>query len=131
MATSRHAIEQKISVTCDLQVSLKCRKAWQVTRKTFKQTQDRNNGKIICLYCSRASKATGRTNPNRHYNGLDDHLLDDIDSEAKAYLLGWIASDGSIRKGNITIAIHTDDAHTLSRLRDIVSKEILIEKKKD
>src|SRR5262249_48320028 len=50
---------------------------------------------------------------------------------AKAYLLGWIASDGSIRKGSITLAIHIDDAHTLSRLRDIVSKEILIKKKKN
>src|SRR5215510_9922951 len=130
MATIRHAIEQKIPVTCDLQVSSKCRKAWQVTRKTLKQTQARNNGKIICLYCSRASNFTGRTNPNCRYEGLDDHLFDDIDSEAKAYLLGWIASDGSIRKGSITIAIHTDDTHTLSRLRDIVSKEILIKKKK-
>jgi deoxyuridine 5'-triphosphate nucleotidohydrolase len=131
MATSGHAIEQKIHVTCALQVSSKCRKAWQVSRKTLKQTQARNNGKIICLYCSRTSKFTGRTNPNCRYKEVDDHLFDDIDSEAKAYLLGWIGSDGAIKKGSITIAIHTDDTHTLSKLRDIVSKEILIKKKKD
>jgi deoxyuridine 5'-triphosphate nucleotidohydrolase len=131
MATTRHAIEQKISVTCDLQVSSKCRKAWQVTRRTFNQTTARNNGKIICLYCSRTSKFTGRTNPNCRYKGLDDRLFDDIDSEAKAYLLGWIASDGSITRGRVVIAIHTNDTHTLSRLRDIVSKEIPIKRKKN
>ncbi len=124
-------MEQKIPVTCALQVSPKCKKTWEITSRAFRQGKKRNDGKIICLYCSRAFKFTGRTNPNCRYQRLDDKLFDRVDNEAKAYLLGWIASDGSIRKGSIVIAIHSDDTHTLARLRDIVDKELPIKKKKN
>ncbi len=124
-------MKQKISVTCAFQISPKCKKAWQVTRKTFTQTKARNGGKMICLYCSRASKFTGRTNPNCRYRELDDKLFDRVDSEAKAYLLGWIASDGSITKGRVVIAIHSDDIQALAGLRDLVCKEIPIKRKKN
>ena len=58
-------------------------------------TMDRNNGKYICPLCSIMRKR-GRNNPNCKYKNLDDHLMDVIDTEKKAYLLAWIASDGSL-----------------------------------
>lgn len=59
-------------------------------------------------------------------------LLENIDTEEKAYLLGWIASDGSVRrKGEIKINIHEKDHEILCKLRDIVCKDILIIKNDD
>jgi hypothetical protein len=49
-----------------------------------------------------------------------------VDTEDKAYLLGWIASDGSIEKGIVTLAIDKVDIKTLSYLRDTVSTQIPI-----
>lgn len=62
----------------------------------------------------------GRGNPNCRYH-FDDGYLDVIDSEAKAYLLGWIASDGSLRKSGYTIAIHKRDRRILETLSEEIS----------
>lgn len=68
----------------------------------------------------------GRNNPNCKYN-IDDNLFSSVDSREKAYLLGWIASDGSVGKnGAITIAIQARDRKILERLKDFVCEEIPI-----
>ena len=62
----------------------------------------------------------GRQNPNCKYL-IDDSMLDTIDTPDKAYLLGWIASDGSISaKGTIDIAVRDYDKEILDKLARII-----------
>lgn len=79
----------------------------------------------------RPVESSGRQNPNARY-AIDDALFASVDSDAKAYLLGWIASDGSIRKnGTIAIYVHRKDAYVLEQLRDVVCSRLPIRAKKD
>ena len=48
---------------------------------------DKNSGKYICFQCS-MFKHRGRNHHRCKYKKLDDHFMDIIDSEEKAYLLG-------------------------------------------
>lgn len=70
----------------------------------------------------------GRNNPNTKYN-LDDNFFKEIVSEDKAYLLGWIASDGTVSKNGIQISINIKDIKCLETLRDIICKDIQIKSK--
>lgn len=118
----------KIEVTCDFQVSKKCKGTYQASKRSARQTRKNNNGKIMCLYCSRSLKNLGRNNPNARY-AIDDMLMSQIDNKEKAYLLGWIASDGSIqRNGTIAIKIKASDILLLEKLRDIVCPDLPIKK---
>ncbi len=122
--------EKKFLVQCDFHASPECKTVWEVTRRTIRQTKKDNDGKIICFHCSRILKSAGRNNPNCKYKSLDDSFFSQIDTEAKAYLLGWIASDGSITKRTITIAINQNDRAVLETLRDVICKELIIRPKK-
>lgn len=84
---------------------------------------------MICLFCSRALKSTGRANPNARHRELNDRFFEKIDSEAKAYLLGWIASDGAITKGAINIFIHRRDRATLLQLREVICPALPVRSK--
>lgn len=87
---------------------------------------DRNNGKYSCPSCS-TMMLSGRNNPNCKYKNLDDHLMDVIDSEEKAYLLGWIASDGWLGENNqVAIAINKCDVSVLEVLRDFICSDLPI-----
>lgn len=104
---------------CEFCISEKCRKHFYLKPNDERKTRDRNNGKLICLFCSRKLKGSGRNNPNCKYRDLDDSFLDVIDTEFKAYLLGWIASDGTLAKNNeISIGLHPKDAEILHVLKD-------------
>jgi len=61
---------------------------------------------------------------------LDDTLFEHVETEAKAYLLGWIASDGAITKNSLNIYVHRKDAGTLERLRDAFCSSLPIKSKK-
>jgi deoxyuridine 5'-triphosphate nucleotidohydrolase len=78
-----------------------------------------------------ALKRSGRTNPNARYSALRDDFLERITTEAQAYLLGWIASDGSITKGSIAIYIHKKDERTLTRVRDLICPDLPIKRKQN
>lgn len=78
----------------------------------------------MCAACSRALKRNGRTNPNCRYLDLDDRFFEVIDSERKAYLLGWIASDGAIRRGAVAIYVHERDRATLRAVRDLICSSL-------
>ena len=82
------------------------------------------------MYCSRATKSAGRNNPNTRYNSLDDAFFENIDSEAKAYVLGWIASDGSVTPNSISIYVHQKDRQGLTSIRDLVEPKLPIKTKK-
>ena len=112
------------TLTCDVRASPKCRQSWVVRQRLANEIRANNDGKIICVFCSRTIKFSGRMNPNTAYRGLDDAFFETVDTEQKAYLLGWIASDGAIGHGSIAIAIHEREAETLRRLRDVICPEL-------
>lgn len=64
---------------------------------------------------------SGRKNPNCVHKDVDDRLFSEVDSCDKAYLLGWIASDGNVRKSGFSISIHEKDRHILPALQEITS----------
>ena len=105
---------------CDFGTSTGCRGTWKAQYRELRKIMDRNGGKIICLQCSRLEKFSGRNNPNSKYS-LDDDALQVIDTEGKAYFLGWVASDGHIAaNGSITIAVAERDRTILNKLQGIV-----------
>lgn len=92
----------------------------------------RKYGKDICLYCSRALKHTGRNNPNCKYKKLDDNMFSNIDSEYKAYLLGLIASDGSICTNSCcTVEIHERDYELLKTIKEKMKLDCLLKISKE
>ena len=115
--------DEKITVTCSINTTEKCRGTYNIARRARDQNLERN-GKMVCLFCSRFLKS-GENNPNCKYK-YDRNLFEKIDTEDKAYLLGWIASDGHVAEGEIVIAINERDLYTLIRLKDIVCSEIPI-----
>lgn len=120
---------KEVRVKCYFQASDKCRDVVKQEYRAIKNVMERNDGKYICLYCSKKLKNSGRDNPNCKYKSLNDSYLCNIDTEEKAYLLGWIASDGHISKCNsIKICIHEKDKDILIALRDTVCPELPIYK---
>lgn len=112
------------NVTCEFKATSKCE--GMTIRKYYVAfiNAKRNSGKYICRSCSSYLKFGGRNNPNCKYPTLDDNFFSTVDTEEKAYLLGWIASDGHIRHDRIQIAIHKKDIKCLETLRDIICKEL-------
>ena len=68
----------------------------------------------------------GRMNPNTKYKNLDDNFFKDVKTEEKAYLLGWIASDGSVRKSGVIISINKRDQKCLEILKNIICPDLII-----
>jgi len=62
----------------------------------------------------------GRGNPNCRHPNLNDSYLAAIDSPDKAYLLGWIASDGHVNHDSVVITVHAKDRQILSSLAALV-----------
>lgn len=70
----------------------------------------------------KSNKCLGRNNPNCKVKDLNDRFMENIDTELKAYLLGWIISDGNVTKSSINIEIHERDKDVLVAMaRDICS----------
>lgn len=84
----------------------------------------------MCLFCSRTQKFSGRSNPNCKYKSLDDSYFNAIDSETKAYLLGFIAGDGTVQPENqIEVVIHERDLDHLQLMKDLICEDIPIFRK--
>lgn len=117
----------KVQVECLFNSSEKCQNIVEREYRDALKNMNRNNGKFICLPCSRHIKASGSNNPNCKYR-FDHSMFKSVDTEEKAYLLGWIASDGHISKSNWTISIQIkyNDIDCLKRLKNIVCDDIPI-----
>lgn len=114
-------------VTCDFQVSEKCKKTWICCKKTELDVRKSNNGKMICFNCSKKLKSSGRNNPSCKFKTLNDNYFDAIDDKYKAWILGWIASDGTLNKhGFIQFTIHEQDRDALEKIKNIICKELII-----
>lgn len=108
-----------VEVRCDFGLSPKCRGKYPLEYRVALEHQEKHDGRIMCSKCYQSSELQGRKNPNARHN-IDDGLLSDIDTEDKAYLLGWIASDGSVSSGSISVEVNADDYSILKTLADIV-----------
>jgi hypothetical protein len=117
---------KKMIVSCDFQVSDKCRKQYSMEFRQYVKLTENNHGKLPCIFCSRTMKFSNRNNPNTKYHNLDDNFFEQINTDAKAYLLGWIASDGHIGRRGFKIAIHQKDIETLEIFQNLICKDIPI-----
>jgi hypothetical protein len=52
---------------------------------------------------------------------LDERFFQTIDTEAKAYILGFIAADGSVSRFGLTFGLHPRDTHILEIIRNALS----------
>ena len=111
---------QKVHVVCKT-----CHKKFTMCHRSAYDNYARNHESIICNPCAKSHKYTGNNNPNARYQ-YDHHMLSSVDTEAKAYLLGWITSDGSLDKNKIQIVVHKKDEEILHKLKTIVCPDIPI-----
>lgn len=63
-------------------------------------------------------------NSRRRYS-IDEHFFDNIDTEEKAYILGYFTADGCIKSkpGEIKIALSTKDIDILEKMRQAMKNE--------
>lgn len=118
---------RNIYVKCDSGISEKCRKLYTTEYRNYFKWSANNKGKIFCIFCSRKLKFSGRSNPNCKYT-FDDNFFKQIDSNEKAYLLGWIGSDGCITKRGFTVSINRRDIKCLTIIKNIICTKIPIVK---
>lgn len=63
---------------------------------------------------------------------VDSFFFDNIDSESKAYILGFIISDGHVSKNNsLMISLHQKDRDTLERINEEMSSTYPIHMKRN
>ena len=64
------------------------------------------------------NKLTYNTNIQSRKEGytVNDNYLDDIDSEDKAYFLGWMLSDGCITGNRIKLKLKSDDEYIITEM---------------
>lgn len=118
-------------VRCDSKIHSKCRMEYDMPYKDYLRYLKNNNyNKTYCLYCSRSEKNLGRLNPNTKYHDIDDSFFSTIDSKEKAYLLGWIGSDGHISNNGFVIEINSKDIEILNIIKKIISADTPITSRK-
>lgn len=103
-------------------MQVKCSKCG-LDRELTRETKGLSN-------CMKCRDFLGENNPNHKYE-IDYSMFKNIDTEEKAYLLGWIGSNGSISKNSITLAISINDEHILTQLRNMINSSIPIVKKEN
>jgi deoxyuridine 5'-triphosphate nucleotidohydrolase len=118
-------------VECEVREAARCRGRYEVSLRAEEKNRRRNGGRFICLPCSRRVKFSGRRNPNARHTALRDDFFSIVDSEGAAYLLGWIASDGAIRKGSIALFIHRKDEAIVAQWLRILGCKLPLARKKD
>lgn len=94
---------------------------WKDVESRSYRKNIQHNGFYRCAVCY-FSNLRGNNNPNQTYD-IDDSFFDVVDSEEKAYFLGWIASDGSVRNSSIRIELHADDAAVLECLSRLITPQ--------
>jgi len=118
----RASCDTKVVANCSL-----CNKEFKLKKSQYKKRN--KNGMISCsAKCMgelKKKRYEGRKNPNCKYKTFPDNFFKEIDTEQKAYILGFIASDGSLHKNGAT-SIGIKDKEILKKMRDIVCKDIPI-----
>jgi dUTP pyrophosphatase len=122
----------KVWTHCDFGFSPGCENVWEKEYRVVIRDRKKNNDKDICLQCSRHIKSNGRNNPNCKHKELQDNWFADINSEIKAYVLGLITSDGSLKQdGTISISLKLSDKEFLERVAKQLCPTLEVKKTKD
>lgn len=122
--------EERVEVTCEFQLSNKCCKTHEISIGAENKNRANNGGRYICLQCSRTLKYSGRNNPNAKYD-IPDFMLSEINNEHKAYILGWLASDGYISVQGFSLFIHERDMNIIRGIRNYICNDVPIKKVKN
>lgn len=51
---------------------------------------------------------------------LNEHYFDKIDTQEKAYILGFLAADGCVHKNTITLSLQENDKHILDEINELL-----------
>lgn len=117
----------QVRVFCEFKMAPDCTKEYVGPYYSVFASCESNDGKYMCMRCAYEKIKLDRS--NRRYE-FDDNLLEDVDTEFKAYFLGWIGSDGHLGKnGRIIISVHKKDSLILEKLRDGICKKLPISKR--
>uniref|UniRef100_A0A6C0JS51 DOD-type homing endonuclease domain-containing protein n=1 Tax=viral metagenome TaxID=1070528 RepID=A0A6C0JS51_9ZZZZ len=114
---------KRVNVHCEFAVSPICSGIRTIQYRSVRKSMLKYDGKYKCSTCVNFL-SRGRNHSSCKYKTVDDSLMKNIDSEEKAYFLGWIASDGYINKEYISIKIHKNDIKMIETLRDFICKEL-------
>jgi dUTP pyrophosphatase len=106
---------KRVKVKCDFNISEKCKNEYTLEYRHYLQFSRNNNGELSCIYCS-----NNMVRNNSNCKNIDDNMFDNIDSNEKAYLLGWIASNGVIRKSGFQISIRDYDKDVFEKINKIL-----------
>jgi hypothetical protein len=112
---------KNVEVQCDSNCSENCFKTWTCKLSEISVKRDRNKSdKDYCLPCSVILKRSADSSHFFKYK-KDNEFFNIIDSNDKAYTLGWIASDGHIRRKRFTIKIADKDSYVLEYFSKLFS----------
>lgn len=112
--------DEKILVECDFKISPKCKNQYLKVYKNVLKGQENNSGKDRCQYCFNSLTKTGSDNFNYKYE-KNENYFENIDTELKAYLLGWIAGDGCLKKDGLFFEISMEDKKILELFNKNIS----------
>lgn len=123
----KYRTDEKVLIKCDFGTSPKCKGTFYKVFKNVLKCQANNNGKDMCCFCFNTLTKTGKNNYNYKYSKNEDYFHT-IDTELKAYLLGWVAGDGCIKKDGLQLEIHKDDIEILHLFKIALSSNAPIRK---
>lgn len=112
LAKNSHA---KVKVECDRKTSNNCRNIVEQEYQEVMTNMERNNDKYICRECLYHIKTLIPSE-------IDQGMFETIETEGKAYLLGWIASAGYMNKNECSISIQMkkENYSCMEIIRDII-----------
>lgn len=102
---------KKIKVKCDSHTSPECKREYTLKYNKYVKFVNKENNTISCISCYKNSRIQ-KSNDLTEFNTI----FDKIDSNDKAYLLGWIVSRGSINENNIVITTKTYNKDTFYKI---------------
>ena len=105
-------------IECDFKISLKCKGTYlKVYRNVLK---GRVSGKDRCIFCFNSLTKSGVNIFNFKFIKNEEYF-ESINTELKAYLLGWIAGDGCIKKDGLFLEISKKDIEILKLFKEAIS----------
>src|SRR5687767_8190590 len=63
---------------------------------------------------------------SRQRLALDEQCFASIDSEQKAYVLGWVASHAAIKQGSLSLEVPKSEQRVLGLLKHLVDRNVSI-----
>lgn len=119
-----------ISVECDGKLTEDCIKIW--VAKLSEIAVKRKRKKCDKDYCTKCSSVVNQVGNKSHFfkYNKNNFYFQNIDSEDKAYFLGWIASDGHVRRKRFTIKLSDKDYYILKTFSEMLNSNIPIHHKK-